>query len=523
MAGVPSPGAGDVGGTSAQGGGGSAAGGHSGSGVSGSSNMSGQQSSHTDDYYSRGFAQSADDIGTSSRSAGNTSTSGNDNQEMSALLRLMRSELSKQRADISDMMDEKIGMALEVAPQMKRTPADKERMKRQSYRNWADKYEAERQDELRAVGFTEREIQDIMQEDFLDSLKDYGVPPTILSQPAPRRWEWKVNDLGTFDGDPESFLTWSRHIKQLWDRKSDPHYREPLLDTIPLCLKGAARDWYNSLGAEEVLSFKSWEHYEDKLRKFFAFDDIALKESADSRKWDPRKETVSAYYFEKKKLLAGAYPNHLEKDLCHNIWMGLPSNFRLYCRTPMANNPTCLDLLIEMRKLEETWKTDHSGRKPQLPQSMKPLASKQEGSSSTTNNTVRSVKVEKVAGRRRPIKETYTSRNIFYKNNKRHYLIPDTDDILELQRPCSKCGGDHFDFEHDFILAQKNAGGKQVKQEAHFVEGYLAHKADEFDSSDLPPDETLIGSDESTLSLSPVSTRSMEIIDLLSDNDTSGN
>lgn len=148
MAGEPShSSARDVGeGTSAQG----AVGSRTGSGAGSASNTPGQ-GGHPEDYYSRGFAQSAEDISTSSRSAGNTAASGNmgsDNQEMSALMRLMRAELSKQRADISDMMDEKIGMALEVAPQMKRTHADRERMKRQSYRNWADKYEAERQDEL---------------------------------------------------------------------------------------------------------------------------------------------------------------------------------------------------------------------------------------------------------------------------------------------------------------------------------------------------------------------------------------
>lgn len=360
-----------------------------------------------------------------------------------------------------------------------------------------------------------------MEEDFLDSLRDYTGqnPAAIISQPQPRRWEWKVNDLGTFDGDPETFLTWSRHVKQLWDRKSDPHYREPLLDTIPLCFKGAAKDWYNSLNSQEVLALKSWEHYEEKLKKFFAPDDISLKEQADNRRWDPKRETVSAYYFDKKKLLSGAYPNHGEKDLCHNIWMALPSNFRLFCRTTMANNPTCLDLLIEMRRLEETWKTD-SGKKASWPQSnVKPMASKQEGSSSTGTN-LKAVKAEKTAGRRRPLKETYTSRNIFYKNGKRHYLIPDTDDILELQRPCSSCGGDHFDFEHDYLQAQKKAG-KQIKQEAHFVEGYLAHKVNEFEASDFM-EEMLIDPDE-TLSSSPVSTRSVEIIDLLSDTDTSGN
>lgn len=422
-------------------------------------------------------------------------------------MRFMKSELGRNKSDIAHMMDEKISLALEAAPQMRRTPADLERKKRQAYCNWADKYEAQRQDELRDIGFSEREIAQIMEEDFLDSIQtSYGEPrpTTIVSQPQPKRWEWKVSDLGTFDGDPESFLTWSRHIRQLWDRKIDPHYREPLLDTLPLCFRGAAKDWFNSLSGEEVLALKSWEHYEEKLRRYFAPDDILIKELADSRKWEFKKEGVSDYYFDKKKLLAGAYPNHQERDLCHNIWMGLPSSFRLHCRTPMANNPTCLDLLLEMRKMEETWKGEQGVRRNPASQGLKSTTAKQESKdTSQSSNLLKPVKSERSA-KRRPLKETYTSKNIFYKNKVRHYRIPDTDEVLELQRPCSKpgCHGDHFDFEHDFLVGDSN---KKIKQEIHYVEGYVAHSIYDFNNSDVSDDS--MDTDDTTPTHSPASSR----------------
>lgn len=472
-----------------------------------SPNISGGASGRAGDYWSRGFNQPQP-------------TGHND---MTNMMQFLRDTLKSHKEDMSKLIEEKVHKAIDESTQVRRGSPQWERMKRQALRIWADKTDAQRQQEFVDIGFSDEDLPLVMEEDPFEAFNSGGVhnhPTTLVSQPAPRRYEFKVTDLGTFDGNAEEYLTWSRHITQLWERKVDPHWREPLLDTLPLCLRGSARNWYNALTKLEIGELSTWERWDEKLKAVFSPDEMSLQRVAEHRQWEFRKESVSDYYFDKKKLITAAHPNRSEKEYCTEIWQGLPSSFRVYCRTPMARNAQCSELLTEMRNFEESWR-NNAGKSS--PAQIRPTTRVQEEKSSAKAESSQRSKPTQQGRTGRPagsLKDTYDSTGVFYRKGKRHYRIPSTNQVLELSRPCRTCGGDHFDFEHDLINI-----GKVIKKEANYVEGYLAHELSDFLNSGSDP-ESPDTSWENELEQHANFKRADDVIDLMDDEDdnhSSGN
>lgn len=429
------------------------------------------------------------------------------NDGTAALLELFRQELEKNRQETKQMLNA-LEQRVSASSSSAQRPSQEDIARRKAIAEsrWARQTEQQRISAYMDQGFDEETAMDMASE----PLKDQAT--TIVSQPQPRRFDFKVSHFGQFDGNPDTFHHWANKIRQQWQRKSDPQYREPLLDTIPLCLVGAASNWYASLSEDELEKLNSWEAWYSAMAIAFAPDEMALEEAALSRAWEYNKESVSDYYFDKKRMLVSAFPDQTERALVHNIWKGLPTSFRLLIRNIHAHHPETRHLLREMKLLEETWRAEATNRKRQGANLKAGLSSGIGSASQQTNTSRITASSSKTSATptpdttsqamvpRKSLRDTYRKNNISYQGKTRIYHVPDSDRVLKAERPCKHCGQDHFDFEHDLMSTPK------FKKEAHFLEGYQVYSA--------LMDESVFADPDSSFDSSGTGSSSSDAIDI---------
>lgn len=168
------------------------------------------------------------------------------------------------------------------------------------------------------------------------------------------RHTFRPDDIGTFDGDPARLEFFLGRIGSLYYMRNDAFWREPLLETIPLCLKDTAAQWYQTASIEFRASLVTWPAWEAVLRGAFAMDINTARRLADERKWDPDTEDVGAYFYEKMARLRAAYPDRSESSLCVDIWIGLPEAFMVIVK--LGDEPTPAGLLRDCRQMQNPFK-----------------------------------------------------------------------------------------------------------------------------------------------------------------------
>lgn len=329
-------------------------------------------------------------------------------------------------------------------------------------------------------------------------------PTTIVSQPQQRRYQFKASELGIFHGERDQFTFWANRINRLYHSKSDPAWREPIIDTLPLCLRGAASSWYERQRAD--LPLETWDQWYNAMKKVFLPDSTDLKHKAESRKWNAKEEDVATYLHDKMTLTLAAYPNHDERDLVIDIKDGLPDGMKALIRTDLARNPTTDDLLHEMGRQEGIYRRMYNapsavaiGKRRAVSDESKSTPKQDPPRRRTESNPVASSSgpVSQSRGRQ-SLRESYSEKNVFFKDGKRWYQVPGSTAAIPLDRNCKTCGKEHFDFEHDALSKSPD-----IKREAKFVvENYVAYSFDGPDIIDITDDgadaEEPSGSDTDT-------------------------
>lgn len=241
---------------------------------------------------------------------------------------------------------------------------------------------AQRKELLIEQGLTEAKALEALQEGSSTS-------STIVQQPN-RRWNVCAEEVGYFEGDKLRLQWWLDRVRSLWERNSDPNYRDPLIDVLPMCLKGSATDWYQALSAAERSNLTSWPAWETSLREYFSMDRSEVRGLADKRKWQAGQEEIADYFQDKLRLLRQAYPDKTDGDLVSEIKDGLPSALRLVVRTDLLHRNTPLNLLSELRRMEHPFmetmgiKRSTGGRATQKRNDTKIEGSKTSASGSNT-------------------------------------------------------------------------------------------------------------------------------------------
>lgn len=332
----------------------------------------------------------------------------------------------------------------------------------------------ERKELLMAQGLSEGEALQALQE---------GATSTIVNQPS-RRYNWRSEDIGLFEGDKLRLKWWMDRVRSLWEKSSDPMYRDPLIDALPLCLRGTAMDWYQALSLQERSSLTDWPAWEASLIEYFSMDRSQIRNIADQRKWSMGKEEISDYFQEKLRLLRQAYPDKGDADLVWEIKDGLPPHLRLFVCTDLMNKLTPSSLLGELRQLEGSFLEAFKLNKPGGGSAPATSSSKDKSTSnkSTSSSSNPFASGSKEAQRFANLEETFDIKNFSKVGKNFIYRIPGSDRIITLNRPCRHCGkSNHFDFmckwlqEHD----KKVDKGKKVKVEpVLFIDDYPVYNAD---------------------------------------------
>ncbi|CAO1625011.1 unnamed protein product [Jaminaea pallidilutea] len=327
-------------------------------------------------------------------------------------------------------------------------------------------------------------------------------PNTIIAaERPPRRHQFRTEDIGTFDGSPENLLRFVDRIDSLHDMNDSPHWREPLLELVPMCLKDQAAFWHSQLSKQEKRDLTTWNRWRHALEKAFSPDPSELQLEADNRKWRVREETALAYYLEKIALLRQAYPDQSDKCLLVKVRMGLPPDLQRDVRVPYQNNPSGEDFARELRQLEGPYRNEDPAKRSLRKASGSQAPSKVESSSSASTMPRREKQdiPASPTGSRKTLASSYQPGNISVgKDSVRRYRVPNSNAVIELERRCKQCGGKHFDFEHEHLTKP------QVKREpSYYIEGYAVYTAtpdsdgepividDSDDDDDTDVDETV--------------------------------
>ncbi|KAE8185516.1 hypothetical protein CF328_g7525 [Tilletia controversa] len=306
-------------------------------------------------------------------------------------------------------------------------------------------------------------------------------PPTNLQSTRPPRIRRALtlpppplpDNFGPgFDGKPselEAFLSRIRDVARSDHRDA---WQSAVFRALPLVLKGDAAAWHESLPDAESDALTSVSLWIETLRLAFPVNISALGTEAHDRAWRPALESASEYYYQKLRLLRHAWGfDSSEERLVADIRTGFSPIFRVMLHVP--NKGATLDTLrLQIAAYEPEWelmypalKTPVATPTPVVPK----IASVKSTASSlwTPPAMARSAsapqkKAPPAAAQSSPrtptsalgLAGTYDPSRITPAANgkKQVYRRPDTNEPMELNRPCSRCGQDHFKFEHSYLV-----------------------------------------------------------------------
>ncbi|KAE8228338.1 hypothetical protein CF326_g6734 [Tilletia indica] len=334
-----------------------------------------------------------------------------------------------------------------------------------------------------------------------------AVMPTVRIDPAPnisataassnsvalstRPMTCKTEWIGEYDGDPtqlEDFLTRLRDlIRSETQAEFIPAWIKAVLRTLPRTFKGNAAVWHQGLSDDDAAKLTSFDAWCTAMRDAFPVNRQQLKRDAWTRKWNPMDETAMGYYFHKVRLLRQTFGKDASEDtLVNDIKDGLPESMIALLRLP-RKGATLTELITELGDWEPNWRKQYkvplhsttaaaspstvpstSVRTPApaftpaatrvLQQTMGRSASAPSIPATNINASSRAAPSSRSGSK--PMSKfaaNYDPTRVIPAQNgqPRRYRPPGKDTVMDLKAPCTYCGGDHFNFEHDHIVVPK--------------------------------------------------------------------
>ncbi|KAE8218242.1 hypothetical protein CF319_g7847 [Tilletia indica] len=276
----------------------------------------------------------------------------------------------------------------------------------------------------------------------------------------------KQEFLGSFDGKPfllENFVSRVRNLRRS-DRR--PAWESAIVRALPMALKGDAAVWHEGLEDDEADQLDSVDKWVAAMRAAFPVNSLQQRRAAQNRTWRSATETISEYYHQKLRLLRQAYgSDQSEERLVSEIKDALPATMRAMVRVPLKG-ATLLDLRTELIEAEPQWKEIYDSSSAST---LAPRSSAQKPTPTTKLDAPAMARSASAPARPVPnpaspapnastggfgLAATYDPSRITPAANgkPRTYRRPTDEVVMELNRPCQRCQGDHFNFEH-FHLA----------------------------------------------------------------------
>ncbi|KAE8228279.1 hypothetical protein CF326_g6794 [Tilletia indica] len=287
--------------------------------------------------------------------------------------------------------------------------------------------------------------------------------PTIPSSAPPRIRQCKPDHLPKFNGDPKGLEKYLTRLGDLIRSDPDPAWERAVLRAAPIQLTDDAEEWHAGLSLAEVQAIDSFEALEEAMRLHFPVNWLEQRRQAQSRKWDPTSELAGTYYFVKLRLLRVVYgQDHKESFLVQDIADGLPATFRVLLRLP-RKGALLNDLRAELAEWEPQWREIHPEFDLRVPSSVaavksstpaKATPSKVTPAAPVATPTAPAATGSGSAPRPLPLSATYDKTRVIPAANgqPRKYRRPGDETLISLNRPCTRCGQDHFNFEHQHLV-----------------------------------------------------------------------
>ncbi|KAE8229428.1 hypothetical protein CF326_g5602 [Tilletia indica] len=309
---------------------------------------------------------------------------------------------------------------------------------------------------------------------------------TVSTRPMTCKTEW----IGEFNGDPLQLENFLMRVRDLLRSETQPElipvWHTAVFRTLPRTFTKDAAVWHQGLSNQEAATLISYDAWATAMRAAFPVNMTQLRKDARNRKWKTTEETSVGYYFHKVCLLRQAYgENQPEDSLVTDIKEGLPESMVGLLRLP-RKGATLADLRLELGDWEPNWRVQY---KVPLRSTTSTVATADFSTPSTTYAPAVSRILQTTMGRSASAPATPAatgpkissaamspaapsgqhhpkpmsrfaaaydpSRIIPAKNGQpRRYRPPGKDTVMDLKAPCSYCGGDHFNFEHDYLVPQ---------------------------------------------------------------------
>ncbi|KAE8240668.1 hypothetical protein A4X13_0g7661 [Tilletia indica] len=286
---------------------------------------------------------------------------------------------------------------------------------------------------------------------------------SLTSPSAPRIRICKPEYLPEYGGDPYKLDKFLTRVHDLIRNDPDPAWESAVLHALPVKFVDDAEEWHSGLSNEENKAIVSFDDLEEAMRLQFPMNRAEQRRLARERKWSPTVENAGTYYFAKLRVLRSAFgKNQPDAVLAQDIVDGLPATFRALIRLPRTN-VRLIDLRAEIGDWEPTWREMH----PQLARRPPVASSTPQPATSTSTAKVIATKPQPATGaspaapipnaggssRPLPLSATYDPARVIpaADGKPRRYRRPGDDVVIELNRPCTRCGQDHFNFEHQHL------------------------------------------------------------------------
>ncbi|KAE8228165.1 hypothetical protein CF326_g6914 [Tilletia indica] len=299
-------------------------------------------------------------------------------------------------------------------------------------------------------------------------------PPTTspTSPPTSRPLTCKHELLGSFDGDPLRLERFLSRVRDIMRSVRVDGWEAAVVAAVPQALKGDAEIWHGGLSDEQIHAMRTVADIAKAMRAAFPANRAQQRKEARERSWNAKTESAMSYYFAKIQLMRQAFgQTYDEESLAQDVADGLEASMRAYIRLP-THHPTLDQLQSAIAEWEPTWREVHRV----------PLASKTGGGDkvaagtagpTTTTGSAPPARPPRSEQRNSPavaqssvsapapsqpsfgsLASTYDPARVVPASGDqpRMYRRPDSTKVMRLARNCGKCGGSHFDFEHEHLL-----------------------------------------------------------------------
>ncbi|KAE8183023.1 hypothetical protein CF328_g8324, partial [Tilletia controversa] len=203
-----------------------------------------------------------------------------------------------------------------------------------------------------------------------------------------------------------------------------------------------------------------------RMREAFPLNPAVQRRLARDRvwKWQHSEETSTKYYHDKVRLLRQAFGYDIsEFFLVSEIKEGLPPEFRQHIRLP--DKGSLASLRNELVEWEPVWKEVEARRATATSAAARASSVVPRVSAASLERSASAPALPKQVGPpssspsippAQGLSASYDRSRVTPAANgePRKYRRPDNDKIMVLDRPCNRCNGDHFNFEHRHLVPQ---------------------------------------------------------------------